>query len=82
MAGEAQDTKVDVAAITKSVTEQLEAKFKPQFEQLAELKTNVGILGDTLKPVSLRPIAALTNLQDLSIRGTWKHPETISGLTK
>ena len=40
------------------------------------------ILGDTLKPVSLRPIAALTNLQDLSIRGTWKHPETISGLTR
>lgn len=38
-------------------------------------------LGDTLRPVSLRPIGQVTGLHRLGISGTWRDPATISGLT-
>jgi hypothetical protein len=38
-------------------------------------------LGDTLRPVSLAPIAGLARLSALHVNGTWRHPEVISGLT-
>jgi len=38
-------------------------------------------LGDTLRPVSLAPIAVLRRLSALYVNGTWRHPEVISGLT-
>lgn len=49
MAGEAkEDTKVDVAAITKSVTEQVLAGLKPQLDEFAEVKKNVGVIASEM----------------------------------
>jgi hypothetical protein len=39
------------------------------------------VLGDTLRRLSLRPIADLAGLRRLAINGTWKDPETIGTLT-
>jgi hypothetical protein len=38
-------------------------------------------LGDTLKTVSLAPVASLGGLRGLYVNGTWRHPEVISELT-
>ncbi len=39
------------------------------------------VLGDTLRPVSMAPLAAAPRLERLGVGGSWRHPETIATLT-
>ena len=38
-------------------------------------------LGDTLRPVSMAPLAAAPRLERLGVNGSWRQPETIATLT-
>jgi hypothetical protein len=38
-------------------------------------------LGDTLRPVSMAPLAGAPRLERLGVNGSWRHPETLATLT-